>query len=231
MKKIKTTFREFNSINEAIIKPYDYDDLISHIKENVLNITSLDDINDICIGTGVQFVDYDTFYSGLITDGERKMAPPQERQMFPGLLFALFNKHISQIQVVVVIDDLVKMMTSSKIDGFLKLLREILRHESIHVQQVQRSDKNSYSLERGPSADKSGTKEYFSHHTEQMAFAQSMVDQMISKGLNKAQMLDSIKNNRKTETWVHDLYKKTLTAKEMQKFMKYVYQYINEIDE
>jgi len=231
MKNIKTSFKAFNAVNESIIKPYDYGELLSQIKENALNITSFEDINHLCIGTGVQFVDYDTFYSTLVTDTEREKAPPKEMKIFPGLQFALFNKHINQTQIVVMIDELMIMLKTDKLHPFIKLLHEILRHESIHAQQVQRSDKNSYSLERAPGGDDKGTKEYFSHHTEQMAYAQSMVDQMKAKGLSKAQMLDSIKDTKKTETWVHDIYKKVLTPKEMQKFMKYVYLYINEVEE
>jgi hypothetical protein len=221
-------FIEFDAINEAIIKPFDFKEDLSSIIDYHQNINNIDDLNACVNSETTVFVDFDTFYNSLVTDKEREQAPPREMNTRFGIQFALFNKHISKINVVILPDFFKNIKNKQLLPQIVNFLQELLRHESIHLQQVERSPK-SYSLERSPKTEQT-RKEYFSHHSEQMAFALSFVDNMTQQGFSKEEMLKAIRNKKKTNIWIQHAYSQVLDDKQYQKFLRYVYDYINDIE-
>lgn len=211
---------------EATIMPLDITSIIDAIRDNASSIESLEDINKYINSDVLEFVNYDTFYATLRTEKEKKGAPPKGMNINNGIQFALVDKY-SMKMYVVVLPEFIKALKGSSLNRILSFLSEVIRHESVHLQQLKRSDK-AYSLDRSPAVNQ---KEYFAHPSEQMAYALSFVDNMKEKGYSKAEMLDAIRNKKRTGIWIQDAYGHVLDDKQFQKFMRYVYDYINDIKE
>lgn len=206
-------------IFEAVIEPYDFDPAIFALKR-IPNI-SKEDIDRILSPMNVEFVDVGYFISKLQTKKEIELVPDGPAMMF-GIKFAAHNVYTDKMYVCVewnsFLSSLNSRFTKEKV---FELLREILRHESIHKQQAGKRDKIIRNLENSPKVpDK-----YFGSTDEIMAYAQSFVDQCIQRNMSDSAILRQIKGSGRPVSWIEDVYRK-LDEKTLRRFKKYVYEYI-----
>ncbi len=221
-------YSEFEVVNEGVLAPMDFHGVFDAIIEHVNEIETVEDLNKYIGNDVIEFMNYDTFFTYLKTDQEKKVAPPKNMDILNGVQFAIYNKHNNKINIVVLPRFFSKLKEGLRSTSeTFQLLMEIIRHESVHLQQSARSDK-AYSLERSPAGN---AKKYFSHHSEQMAYALSFVDNMKQRGYTKAKMLDAIKNKQDTRIWIQKVYSDVLDDKQFKRFMRYVYDYINQVEE
>ena len=225
---------------EGVIKPYDIDHCFDEMREDK-NLT-VDKINDIFKEYKIKFTDRDEFISNLKTKIEKDGVPTGE--MFGGIRFGAVNGYNKTIYICVNPSKFESSINKHdrETEQIYSFLKEVLRHESIHVQQINKTkidyydEKQNpsgkipysvYNLERSPEKNK---KEYFIHRTETMAFAQSFIDQCYSRGLDKEEILNIIKNKRSPNvSWIQNIYK-GMDSKVKNQFNKNVYQYLMKDD-
>ncbi len=219
---IRTLIRKH--LNEmAIIKPYDFSYYIDKLKKLEKNISTLDDINDIFKGSGIYFSDFDTYFKTL-TNEKEKIVAPKELMLMGGVKFALYNTNIDKINVVVEPSLFFDFLSSKgNKQHFYEFLTLVLRHESIHSQQVSKMGKDKYVLDASPTIN---SKKYWTSPYEIMAYAQSLVDDLHNQGLSNEEIETFLREPENIESWIYDLHKKVLNKEQYRKFMKYVYLYI-----
>ena len=140
-------------VNEAIIKPYDFTSYIEKLKLEEGNIDGFEDINNIFEGSNIHFSDFDEYY-GTLTREEEKIVAPKGLMLMGGVKFALYNTNIDKINVVVepsLFFDYINSDSDKK--AFYQFLELVLRHESIHLQQVSRMGKENYVLNASPTVN------------------------------------------------------------------------------
>ena len=163
-------------------------------------------------------------YFGNLTREEEKAVAPKELMLMGGVKFALYNTNIDKINVVVEPNLFLDYINSDvNKTGFYKFLRLVLRHESVHLQQVSKMGKENYVLDASPTVN---TKKYWQSPHEIMAYAQSLVDDLRDKDLNDDEIKDMLRNQSKIQSWIYNIHKKVLTPKQFNKFMSYVYDYL-----
>jgi hypothetical protein len=202
---------------EAVIKPFDFDEEIEILKSS--NNWTIETLNSLFKDLNTEFVDIDYFKSKLKTKKEIELVPTALALPF-GIRFGAYNVHTKKIYICV--EDKFIDSINSKNKEVITLLKEILRHESIHKQQNDRQKVETRMLEKSPLKPK----EYFGSPLEIMAYAQSFIDQCHNRGLSGKDILDAL-NGKKIVSWVQNIYDK-MPEKVRKKFYKYVYQYINE---
>lgn len=211
-------------IQEAVIRPLDIDPQIRQMRE-YSGIYTLEILNDIFEPVRIKFVELDEFVNTLRTDKEKELVP-RGAMMMGGIKFALYNNYTKQMNVVVEKDMFLRFLNNKYgLSEFYSFIREVLRHETIHMQQVGRMNKpDLYNLEKSPKKPE----EYFSFDKEIMAYAQSFIDQMTDRGFTKEQILNKIKDkNSVVPSWIYGRYK-NMPDKVKKRFLKYVYQYLDE---
>ena len=210
-------------ISEAIIQPFNFDEYLEKLKMEEGNIETIDDINRIFEGSSIHFSNFDEYY-GNLTREEEKAVAPKELMLMGGVKFALYNTNIDKINVVVEPNLFLDYINSDvNKTGFYKFLRLVLRHESVHLQQVSKMGKENYVLDASPTVS---TKKYWQSPHEIMAYAQSLVDDLRDKDLNDDEIKDMLRNQSKIQSWIYNVHKKVLTPKQFNKFMSYVYDYL-----
>ena len=210
-------------ISEAIIQPFNFDEYLEKLKMEEGNIETIDDINRIFEGSSIHFSNFDEYY-GNLTREEEKAVAPKELMLMGGVKFALYNTNIDKINVVVEPNLFLDYINSDvNKTGFYKFLRLVLRHESVHLQQVSKMGKENYVLDASPTVN---TKKYWQSPHEIMAYAQSLVDDLRDKDLNDDEIKDMLRNQSKIQSWIYNIHKKVLTPKQFNKFMSYVYDYL-----
>jgi len=215
------TYKNYK-INESIVKPFDFSELIGQLKET--SFSSLEEINKISEKYGIIFSDFDTFYNTLARESEKKVAP-KDLMLFGGVKFALFNKYIDKINIVVESEIFFEYLHNDedKTD-FYNFIHQVLRHESIHKQQVSKMGKDIYRLDASPTGNQ---KSYWSNPQEIMAYAHSLVNDLMDQGHNKEEITDILKHEKNIKSWIHQVHKKYLDPNKYKKFMKYAYEYID----
>lgn len=185
---------DFNSFNESVIRPTFKVDVKSTIEPNkYYTIEELDSLFNKEDSVNTKFMLIDEFKSHLTT--EKELAGVPDRPMTPNLRFGVYLANVDAI-VVCLTKDKVRL-NEQEID----LIDEILRHESVHREQSERSKGSAlaYSLERGPKDPKA----YFSHYTELMAYARSYVDQCKRNGESKEKIMNNLRGGLKNGTsWI-----------------------------
>jgi hypothetical protein len=206
--------------NEAIIRPFDFKELLDIISSK--NYTNISELNELTRQYNVIFSNFDDFYDSLGLEIEKILAP-KELLLYGGVKFALYNKYKNIIMIVVEVDLFFNFIKNNDLSQFLSFLNEILRHESIHLQQVDRmKDKTSYKLDSSPTHN---SDKYWKEKRELMAYAQTLIDHLVSQNLSKKEIEEKLKSHKDIRSWVFNIYKKLLNEKEMKRFMKYLYQY------
>jgi hypothetical protein len=198
-------FKDYVSlINEAVIMPIDYTELIKELTEACgTRPISVEQANMIGNEHGVIFKTYNEFYEAL-PDHLKHTAPPRGTP-----IFGLVDSN-NEVNIVVGIPAI----------GYRELgfISHVIQHESIHKGQWERRGENvEYTL---PDANDRGS--YFSNKDEIMAFSQSIIEMMMSMGglRNMSQLGDLLGKNR--------LYldiKRNVSEDVLKKYNKYIYQY------
>jgi hypothetical protein len=210
-------------ISEAIIKPYDFSYYLEELKSEEGNINGFGDINRIFDGSNIHFSDFDEYY-GTLTKEEEKVVAPKDLMLMGGVKFALYNTNIDSINVVVepsIFFEYINSENNKK--SFYQFLELVLRHESIHSQQVERMGKENYVLDASPTVN---SKKYWQNPHEVMAYAQSLVDDLRNQDLNDDEIKELLRNQKNIKSWIYDVYKKVLSPEQFKKFMSYTYLYL-----
>jgi len=215
-----------NFLMENIILPLDFKTYINKIKDKRFN--NLDSINNMFKDIDVVFSDYSFFYDNLGSDEEKKVAPKNDnRKSESGFKFALYNQNIDKINIVVnskefleYLNDLCNSSQKEK-EHFYNFLEQVLRHESIHLQQAKKMG-DKYNLLSSPT----DPQKYFSDQKEIMAYARSLIDDLINNGYTKEEIKDGLRNKKQLDTWIHMVYKKYVDIKKYRTFLKYAYLYL-----
>ena len=224
-----TDDEDMERFDEAIIKPYDFDKVLSELKKR--NDFTIESLNELFSDLGVEFVDVDYFKSKLQTKKEIELVPVDMPEMMGGIRFAAHNIHTNMMYVCVNennflkhINEETKLLPTLNKEKVIDFLREILRHESIHKQQGEKRDVVIRNLENSPMKPKS----YFGSTDEIMAYAQSFIDQCHQKGMSNEDIIDTIRGGRKV-SWVQNVYSQ-MDPNVKNRFDKYVYQYLTDKD-
>ena len=220
--------------NEEVIKPSDDIKNILHKICYFMEDITLDKINLEFNPINIEFVDVAKFTEDLKTKSE-KAGVPKKAEIMGGIKFAAVNGYKKMIYVCIEPIQFIDAINNRNImRKMYPLLLEILRHESIHLQQILRAKKDFYSdnkglpkslynLERSPIVN---SKDYFSHKTEIMAYAQSFVDECHENGMNDNQILDALKT-KKILSWIQKNYS-NMDKETKNQFIKNVYLYLKE---
>jgi hypothetical protein len=205
---------------EASIPPLDFTEFLNGLK--TMEFNNLEDLNDFSMKFDINFSNFDDFYDSLELDIEKELAP-KELMLMGGVKFALFNKYENCIMIVVEEEMFIDYLKNRNLDQLIAFLNEVLRHESIHLQQVDRmKDKSIYKLDSSPTHN---AMKYWKEKRELMAYAQSLIDQLTQQGLTKSEIGEKIRTQKDIKSWIWNVYSKVLSVDEMKRFLKYVYQY------
>ena len=156
-------FKDYTGpINEAVIMPIDYSELMRELAEACSQRPiSIDQANMIAWNHDVKFKRYDEFY-GALPDNLKHTAPPQNTPLFG------YIDDDNNVTIVLNIPGI----------GFRELgfISHMIQHESIHKGQWERRANVEYTL-----PDANDRAKYFSNKDEIMAFSQSIVEIMLSR--------------------------------------------------
>ena len=217
------SFKDFT--NEAIIMPVDTDEIIAEVK-SLEHIDSLDDINKDLLKFNIHFSFYDEFFNSLESQEEKDVAPPESMPSNSAIKFALYNKYIGKINFVVV-NNFVELFNRRRLtnENFYNILFEMIKHESIHSKQVGKMGIEHHHLTDSPK----NPEQYFSNKSEIMAYANSFVTEMMEEYESKEKVLSLLRSEKRIKNWLFDCYKKYVNQKDFQRFIKYVYLYLQEL--
>lgn len=210
--------------NEAIIRPYDFDQALEVLRKE--NNHTVESINQLFEPYGVKFVDVEYLKSKLQTKKEIELVPVNMPEMMSGIRFGAHNIHNNMMYICINENGFIRAINSNNKRDMLDLLREILRHESIHKQQGEKRDIVIKNLENSPMKPK----EYFGSTDEIMAYAQSFIDQCHQRGMSDEQIIDAIRTGKKV-SWVQDVYSRLVDEKDKKRLTKYIYQYLQKDEE
>jgi hypothetical protein len=219
---------EMERFDEAIIKPYDFDQVLAEVKRRT--DFTIENLNELFSDLNVKFVDVDYFKSKLQTKKEIELVPINMPEIQGGIRFGAHNIHTNMMYICVNDKRFLKFINAQteypNLDkgNLLDLLREILRHESIHKQQGEKRSVVLRNLENSPMKPK----EYFGSTDEIMAYAQSFIDQCHQKEMSNDDIIDVIRGKKRV-SWVQNVYSQ-MDTKIKNRFNKYVYQYLTNED-
>lgn len=197
-------FKDYTaSVNEAVIMPIDYSELIRELTEACAQRPiSIDQANMIAWNHDVKFKRYDEFYRSL-PDNLKHTAPPQNTPLFG------YIDEENNVTIVLSIPGI----------GFRELgfISHMIQHESIHKGQWERRDNVEYTL-----PDANDRTKYFSNKDEIMAFSQSIIEIMLSH--QRIREMSQLRELLKTNPLYNDI-KKVVSDDVLKKYNKYIYQY------
>jgi hypothetical protein len=197
-------FKDYTtSVNEAVIMPIDYSELMRELSEACAQRPiSIDQANMIAWNHDVKFKRYDEFYRSL-PDNLKHTAPPQNTPLFG------YIDDENNVTIVLSIPGI----------GFRELgfISHMIQHESIHKGQWERRANVEYTL-----PDANDRAKYFSNKDEIMAFSQSIVEIMLSH--QRIREMSQLRELLKTNPLYNDI-KKVVTEDVLKKYNKYIYQY------
>jgi hypothetical protein len=191
------------SVNEAVIMPIDYSELMRELTEACAQRPiSIDQANMIAWNHDVKFKGYDEFYRSL-PDNLKHTAPPRNTPLFG------YIDDENNVTIVLSIPGI----------GFRELgfISHMIQHESIHKGQWERRANVEYTL-----PDANDRAKYFSNKDEIMAFSQSIVEIMLSH--QRIRQMSQLKELLKTNHLYNDI-KKVVGDDVLKKYNKYIYQY------
>jgi hypothetical protein len=208
-------FSDFIQVNEAAIMPIDIEQMISELESElrINNRLPLDAANAIVEEYGVIFIDYQTFYLGLRPD-LRRTAPPENTPIFG------FFREDGTICIVVGGHNRMGTLPTITLSN-LGFINHVIQHESIHTEQWRRrAGKVEYTL-----PDPKDRKSYFGNKDEIMAFAQSVVEMMMTQGrlTSMSQLQTSLDRN---PLW-NSIKNSGVSQEVKNRYLKYIYEYAN----
>ena len=192
-----------SAINEAVIMPIDYSELMRELTEACAQRPiSIDQANMIAWNHDVKFKRYEDFY-GALPDNLKHTAPPRNTPLFG------FIDDENNVTIVLNIPGI----------GFRELgfISHMIQHESIHKGQWERRPNVEYTL---PDANDRG--KYFSNKDEIMAFSQSIIEMMMSQ--QRIREMSQLGTLLKSNPLYNDI-KRVVSDDVLKKYNKYIYQY------
>lgn len=208
MKEIKK-FEMF--INETVINPMNYDDLLDIISST----NDIDELNGKAFDFAVNFIGYDIYKKHV---GNNMVLPPK-RFMLPGIYFTTYNYLDDMTYFVIEPIEFLRVKNSPMHKDFFN---KVLRHESIHRQQVYKN------RDFGECFDVTDSKKYLTNRREQMAWARTILDELMDR-LSIDEIENKLKSYSKLSVFSHSLnhYLSVVKdEKERKSLYKYIYQYI-----
>jgi len=232
-KLVCESLEEIYNINEKIIQPIE----TKHIIREIFNMSpNIDIINDNIKKYKIKIVSYDEAINTIKNQKEKDQAPPRNFYLIKsyGIQFGFYNNDEKIVFIVVnkelFINGLIKHQNNEKgyenINDIVNLLSEMTRHETIHLQQFNRRPQSAY---KDPVSWTDPVK-YWNNQDEIMAYARSFVDTCIySYDMSIEEILQLIRTKKLWELdWVaKEGFNKAVTKKNKNKFLKYVFDYVN----
>jgi hypothetical protein len=193
-------------ITEAIIdwQGHGMDELIDELMDPSLRGIRFEELRSMAAPYGVEVVRYDQFIREIPAEN-RESAPPEKAPFF-----ALINPETERPRIVINVPLL-----------FARERREIakmLKHELIHLGQLHR---RPVGMPVG-GWDVSDEGEYLSNKDEIMAFAHSVVDDLISMGARTVEEGARMLPTSRMWQWIKD----TASETTLKRYRKYVYFYL-----
>ncbi len=194
--------------NEAIVS-YKTDNL-SKFESDILKekLPSFEKVKEIGDKYNIEVVNYDTFYKDLPNDQQRKDAPPINTPAF-----AMVNRNTNNPRLVLN----VQFLTS----GLISHCLHMLRHENVHVGQIDRKVDKLGGEFMGNVKD---TKSYFSNKDEVMAFSQSISDMIMQQ---KPVSIEAAMGKVKSNPLYMDICKH-VDKQILNRYRKYIYLYLED---
>ncbi len=203
----------FEEINEAVIdwksdniKAF-YDEAKAALSDKV-SLTGKQ-LAEIGSKHDIEVVDYKTFHKELPNDEMRRTAPPSHVP-----LFALVNEETGKVRIVV--------NTHSVNEDQLDFIYHMAKHENVHIGQLKSSEKSGHKRKLG-GMDITDMNKYFSDKDEVMAFAQSVVDMVMSKSPKSYQ--DALRILPSIRLW-KDIKGFVKSPEILNRYKKYIYLYL-----
>ena len=209
-------------ILENVIEPTDFTPVMNKLKEQHKEIRNLKQLNDLFRRYGVMFCEFEEFYDSLANEKEREAAPEEESIQPQRMIhFALYNEHLGKVMVVISAFEFFRFLNGNPPAGFYNHIEQIIEHESVHREQLNRGGR--YTLENSPN----DMKKYLSDKTEIMAFAQSLVHDLIQH-YSKDEIKNLLRKGdwREMRSWIWDNYKKSVSQKDFNRFKTYCFLYL-----
>tara|TARA_R110000772_G_scaffold55_9_gene357 strand:+ start:10854 stop:11618 length:765 start_codon:yes stop_codon:yes gene_type:complete len=246
--------KNYKIFEMAVIKPLDIGGLIDRLIQE--SPRTIEEANVISNEYNVDIVTYDQFMES-IDDEMREGAPPKTAFMFgpppgampppgmrpprgmppsSGMHFAVMNKFTNKMNLVVDYNPFIMFLTRMAPPQLKKVIKSILGHESIHYQQFAKmgADTDKYVVD---SPSKNGGEGYLKHHTEIMAHAFSIVDELKNvENKSKEDIIYGLKHD-KIRHHLYNSYRGKFSKygsgqfdpKVMNKLHKYIFQYVEEL--
>jgi hypothetical protein len=204
---------------EAMIQPHNFDRYLQRLSTEP--VRSIDDLNAIFEGH-VRFITREEYHQLNPTAS----LPENIDVMFQrtgGIGLATVRDGI--IYIVYDRRNLQRTINRSKVGQLVRLISMMVRHESIHLQQIERSGG------RVQDVDQAGTPEemssYMSNKQEMMAYAQSVIDDFHHQGLSNERILSALKQGRMFGSQIYQQFRHHVhDRKAIQLMHKYIYQYL-----
>jgi len=203
--KAKTSFREW-LLTEAIIdwQGHGAEDLLQAITDPGIVSLRVDELKRMAEPYGVEVVGYDQFLREL--PRERLGGVPPARAPF----FALINPNTERPRLVINVPIL---FARERME-----VAKMLKHELIHLGQLHRRP-----IGLGVAGQDVGDpKAYFSNKDEVMAFAQSVVEDLLAMGASTVEEGIRLLSRSKLWQWI----KQNATESSIKRYRKYVYLYL-----
>jgi hypothetical protein len=205
-------------IFEAAIAPMDFDGYFKTLEKT--SITTIDDLNS--ISPKIQYITQkqfkkmnkvatlpSNFKSAIIHNNGIGAGT-----VYNGIIYIICDPKL-----------LIKSLNSPIKEHLIKMLRLIVRHESIHIQQIDRSGGKVKDVDKAETPEE--FKEYMGNKQEIMAYAQSIVDSLRMQNLSDNQILQQLRQGR---IWDNSMRTYRYLFKDEPKVLnllqKYIYQYL-----
>jgi hypothetical protein len=198
-------------LNEGVILPQGFSEVRNIIEAGW---DSIQELNSALVPHRVQFMSIEEFRKSLHAAEEKKWVPN-----FP--MFAAYHIYLKMMVIVYGVSS-EEMINGLKNPRIVNNVIRMLDHESVHDVQDRVSGGRAYSLSRSPSKD---SNEYFSHYSETMAYARTLVQDLRNMGLEDYDILEKMRIGE-IDHWIYKIYM-GLDDKTQKLFKKMVYNYLN----
>ena len=231
MSKTGIIYEKNNKIMDTtLVIPYNFQPTINALREQAKKFKILNSVDDNFKSTGfenITFCEFNEYIKSMEngTEKEKEVSKKMSHVKFTsGIKFALYNKYINKIQIVVDKREFLDYLNKNKESGYNEL-NMVIRHESIHVQQVEKNGKENYLLEINPIDDSA---EYFNNELELEAWSLSLVDDLLMLcNYSKAEINDILETGGICMCNTNSALKKFLTEENYQRVLDKAMQYNN----
>ena len=215
-------------IFEAVIQTINFEEYWIIVKEEIfgksLNATEIKDkLNEIFSEKDVEFRTYDEFLIKLPSTVDKKTVPPRHANTTTmGIKFGFYDDTYKKCVIIINENELCLCFSNDNyFNKFKSMSEQILRHEYIHLKQVQKDKRIDYIL-----PDVRNMKEYLTNQKEMMAWSRSIADEI----KNRPNLKDILSS--KSKLTISPSFCKYINycddLKIWKKLTKYIYQYLEQ---